>query len=92
MESFRCLRLALWDEDQRRLVGFREARARLVSGSRDDPIRASSSASLGAAGATAAVHPLARGPSQAWNAAHDSASNKSSASLMQISRADRRLG
>ena len=27
MESFRCLRLALWDEDKRRLVGFREARA-----------------------------------------------------------------
>jgi omega-6 fatty acid desaturase (delta-12 desaturase) len=27
-ESFRCLRLALWDEDQRRLVGFREARVR----------------------------------------------------------------
>ena len=49
-ESFRCLRLALWDEDQRRLVGFREARARLVSGSRNDPIRASSSASLGPAG------------------------------------------
>ena len=31
-ESFRCLRLALWDEDQRRLVGFREARASLMSG------------------------------------------------------------
>ena len=46
-ESFRCLRLALWDEDQRRLVGFREARARLASGSRNDPIRASSSASRG---------------------------------------------
>jgi acyl-lipid omega-6 desaturase (Delta-12 desaturase) len=28
MESFRCLRLALWDEDQRRLVGFREAALR----------------------------------------------------------------
>jgi acyl-lipid omega-6 desaturase (Delta-12 desaturase) len=26
-ESFRCLRLALWDEDKRRLVEFREARA-----------------------------------------------------------------
>jgi omega-6 fatty acid desaturase (delta-12 desaturase) len=26
-QSFRCLRLALWDEEQRRLVGFREARA-----------------------------------------------------------------
>ena len=26
-ESFGCLRLALWDEDQRRLVGFREARS-----------------------------------------------------------------
>jgi omega-6 fatty acid desaturase (delta-12 desaturase) len=26
-ESFRCLRLALWDEDQQRLVAFREARA-----------------------------------------------------------------
>jgi acyl-lipid omega-6 desaturase (Delta-12 desaturase) len=27
MESFRCLRLALWDEGQRRLVGFRDARS-----------------------------------------------------------------
>ena len=27
MESFRCLRLALWDEDRRRLVGFRDARS-----------------------------------------------------------------
>jgi omega-6 fatty acid desaturase (delta-12 desaturase) len=27
MESFRCLRLALWDEDQRRLEGFSEARS-----------------------------------------------------------------
>jgi hypothetical protein len=70
MESFRCLRLALWDEDQRRLVEFREARARLVSGSRNHPIRASSSPSLGAAGA-----PLARDPSQAWNAVHESASD-----------------
>jgi omega-6 fatty acid desaturase (delta-12 desaturase) len=26
-ESFRCLRLALWDEDRRRLVAFRNARA-----------------------------------------------------------------
>ena len=26
-ESFGCLRLALWDEDKRRLVGFREARS-----------------------------------------------------------------
>jgi omega-6 fatty acid desaturase (delta-12 desaturase) len=26
-ESFRCLRLALWDEDLRRLVGFRDARS-----------------------------------------------------------------
>jgi acyl-lipid omega-6 desaturase (Delta-12 desaturase) len=26
-ESFRCLRLALWDEDQQRLVGFRDARS-----------------------------------------------------------------
>ena len=32
-ESFRCVRLALWDEDKRRLVGFREARKSLVSGS-----------------------------------------------------------
>ena len=31
-ESFRCLRLALWDEDKRRLVGFREAR--IVAGVR----------------------------------------------------------
>jgi omega-6 fatty acid desaturase (delta-12 desaturase) len=28
-ESFRCVRLALWDETQRRLVSFREARASL---------------------------------------------------------------
>ena len=49
-ESFRCFRLALWDEDKRRLVGFREARASLVSGPRNDQVRASSSASLGAAG------------------------------------------
>jgi len=27
LESFRCLRLALWDEDRRRLVGFGEARS-----------------------------------------------------------------
>ncbi len=27
MESFRCLCLALWDEDRRRLVGFRDARS-----------------------------------------------------------------
>jgi hypothetical protein len=27
MESFRCLRLALWDEDQQRLVAFCDARA-----------------------------------------------------------------
>ena len=40
IESFRCLRLALWDEDQQRLVGFREARAR-------DPVHAAPSASLG---------------------------------------------
>ena len=26
MQSFRCVRLALWDETQRRLVSFREAR------------------------------------------------------------------
>ena len=26
-ESFRCLPLALWDEDGRRLVGFRDARS-----------------------------------------------------------------
>ena len=49
-ESFRCLSLALWDEDKRRLVGFLEARASLVSGPRNDQVRASSSASLGAAG------------------------------------------
>jgi hypothetical protein len=47
MESFRCLRLALWDEDQRRLVGFREARASPISGRRTDQIRASSSVSIG---------------------------------------------
>ena len=49
-ESFRCLRLALWDEDKRRLVRFREARASRVSGPRNDRVRAPSSASLGAAG------------------------------------------
>jgi omega-6 fatty acid desaturase (delta-12 desaturase) len=49
-ESFGCLSLALWDEDKRRLVGFLEARASLVSGPRKDQVRASSSASLGAAG------------------------------------------
>ena len=27
LESFRCVRLALWDGTQRRLVSFREARA-----------------------------------------------------------------
>jgi hypothetical protein len=32
MESFRCLRLALWDEDRQRLVGFREARRSADSG------------------------------------------------------------
>jgi len=26
-ESFRCVRLALWDDTRRRLVSFREARA-----------------------------------------------------------------
>ena len=26
-ESFRCLRLALWDEDQQRLVAFEDARS-----------------------------------------------------------------
>ena len=31
MESFRCLRLALWDEDQQRLVGFRDAGTSLRS-------------------------------------------------------------
>jgi omega-6 fatty acid desaturase (delta-12 desaturase) len=39
-ESFRCLRLALWDEDRQRLVAFRELRAR-------DQVHASSSPSLG---------------------------------------------
>jgi fatty acid desaturase len=45
-DSFRCLRLALWDEDKRRLVGFREARASLISGFNHDQVRASSPASL----------------------------------------------
>ncbi|MCX7363903.1 MAG: fatty acid desaturase, partial [Alphaproteobacteria bacterium] len=27
LQSFRCVNLALWDETQRRLVSFREARA-----------------------------------------------------------------
>jgi acyl-lipid omega-6 desaturase (Delta-12 desaturase) len=49
-ESFRCFRFALWDENQKRLVSFREARTLRVSGARNDPIRASSSASLVAAG------------------------------------------
>jgi acyl-lipid omega-6 desaturase (Delta-12 desaturase) len=49
-ESVRCLGLALWNEDQRRLVGFREARASRVSGPRNDRVRTSSSASLGAGG------------------------------------------
>ena len=49
-ESFRCLRLALWDEDQQRLVAFREARTSLGSRSPSDRVGASSSASLGAAG------------------------------------------
>jgi omega-6 fatty acid desaturase (delta-12 desaturase) len=48
MESFRCLRLALWDEDRRRLVGFREGRTSPISGLRTDQIRASSSVSIGA--------------------------------------------
>ncbi|HSA82716.1 MAG TPA: fatty acid desaturase, partial [Geminicoccaceae bacterium] len=46
-ESLRCLRLTLWDEDQRRLVGFRDARTSPVSGFPHDHVRASSSASLG---------------------------------------------
>jgi acyl-lipid omega-6 desaturase (Delta-12 desaturase) len=49
-ESFGCLRLALWDEDLQRLVGFRGARASLVSEPRNDRVRASSSSPLGAAG------------------------------------------
>ena len=40
MESFRCLRLGLWDEDRQQLVAFRAARAR-------EPVRTSSSAALG---------------------------------------------
>jgi omega-6 fatty acid desaturase (delta-12 desaturase) len=27
LESFRCVRLVLWDETERRLISFREARA-----------------------------------------------------------------
>ena len=27
LESLRCVRLTLWDEDRRRLISFREARA-----------------------------------------------------------------
>jgi len=45
-ESVRCLRLALWDEDKKRLVGFREARASPAPGRRSDDVRASSSTSL----------------------------------------------
>jgi omega-6 fatty acid desaturase (delta-12 desaturase) len=32
LESFRCVRLALWDETQRRLVSFRDLRARRATG------------------------------------------------------------
>jgi omega-6 fatty acid desaturase (delta-12 desaturase) len=32
LESFRCVRLALWDENRRRLVSFREARAAAADG------------------------------------------------------------
>ncbi len=32
LESFRCVRLTLWDETQRRLVSFRDLRARQVTG------------------------------------------------------------
>jgi omega-6 fatty acid desaturase (delta-12 desaturase) len=46
-ESFRCMRLALWDEDQQRLVAFRDARTSLVPGFRPDQVRAPSSASFG---------------------------------------------
>lgn len=49
MESFRCLPLALWDEDKRQLVGFADARASLLSGPQTDQVRASSTAPLGAA-------------------------------------------
>ena len=45
-ESVRCLGLALWDEDKRRLVSFREARASLLSAPGSDHVRASSSTSL----------------------------------------------
>ena len=45
-ESVRCLGLALWDEDKRRLVSFREARASLVPAPGSDHVRASSSTSL----------------------------------------------
>jgi acyl-lipid omega-6 desaturase (Delta-12 desaturase) len=34
MESFRCLHLALWDEDQQRLVAFRDGGTSLRSRSR----------------------------------------------------------
>jgi omega-6 fatty acid desaturase (delta-12 desaturase) len=44
MESFRCLRLALWDEDKRRLVGFRDARS---SAGRHAICRQSAGSSLG---------------------------------------------
>ena len=36
-ESFRCLRLALWDEDLRRLVGFRDARSSGAAGAPAGP-------------------------------------------------------
>jgi omega-6 fatty acid desaturase (delta-12 desaturase) len=34
VQSFRCVRLVLWDEGQQRLVSFREVRQRYASGLR----------------------------------------------------------
>jgi Fatty acid desaturase len=94
-ESFRCLRLALCDEDKRRLVGFREARrgwCRDLATTRfalrhrrrpGPPAQRPRSTHLRAAHRRLGTR-LTRAPAMP--------SNKSSASLMQISRADRRLG
>jgi omega-6 fatty acid desaturase (delta-12 desaturase) len=37
LESFRCVRLVLWDEGQRRLVSFREVRASATRQSIQEP-------------------------------------------------------
>ncbi len=39
LESFRCVRLALWDETQRRLVSFRDLQARRATGLDQEGVR-----------------------------------------------------